>query len=168
MTERSSLVETQRARLPGMVRMSSALRLARSFAACTVLLGCGSSSPEVGQLPSHTNPDSDAAPTDAGPDDAQATEAKPSCSIAHPTSCPDPPVRYGDVEPIFRTRCVICHNNDFEGPWPLTDYQQIADWQDIVRGDLLDCSMPPADAGVPMTLDERLAILTWIRCALPQ
>jgi len=122
-------------------------------------------------LPSPTQ-DSDAAPSDAAdPSDAANTpgaEAGTSCSVMAPTLCPDPPVRYADVEPIFQSRCVSCHADNVDGPWPLTTYQDIADWQDLVRADLLDCSMPPADAGVPMTHDEQLAILTWIRCALPQ
>jgi hypothetical protein len=72
-----------------------------------------------------------------------------------PTSC------------IIERRCLGCHSGVPEGPWPLTTYEHVADWQDVVRTDLLDCSMPPPDAGVPITIDERIAILTWIRCGFP-
>ena len=34
------------------------------------------------------------------------------------------------------------------GPWPLLQYSHVADWYDVVRAMLLDCSMPPPDAGV--------------------
>jgi hypothetical protein len=54
-----------------------------------------------------------------------------------------------------------------DGPWPLTSYEHVANWQDIIRGAMLACTMPPADAGNLMTNDERMAILVWIRCALP-
>jgi hypothetical protein len=54
------------------------------------------------------------------------------------------------------------------GPWPLTAYNHVADWQDVIRADMLTCAMPPPDAGVPMGSDERVAILTWIRCGFPQ
>jgi hypothetical protein len=153
-----------------MVRRTSALLLAQSVAACVALIACGSPRAELGPMdPLHTDADGTSTDDAGSPGDAPASEVNAlACGVMAPTSCPDPPVRYPDVEPIFRTRCVICHNNNGDGPWPLTDYQDIADWQDIIRGDLLDCSMPPADAGVPMTLDDKMAILTWIRCALPQ
>ena len=30
------------------------------------------------------------------------------------------------------------------------------------------CDGPPPDAGVPMTNEERLTILTWLRCGFPE
>jgi hypothetical protein len=143
-----------------MVRRNSALLFAQSLAACGALMACGSP-----RADSASADDADAAAVyDAAGSEVNAL----TCGVMAPTACPDPPVRYPDVEPIFRTRCVICHNNNVDGPWALTDYQDIADWQDIIRGDLIDCSMPPLDGGVTMSRDERMAILTWIRCALPQ
>jgi hypothetical protein len=87
--------------------------------------------------------------------------------VPAPTACPEPAPRYADVAPIFQQRCVICHSG-WEGPWPLNDYGHVADWQDSIRTNLLDCSMPPPDAGIPITVEERVAILTWIRCGLPK
>jgi len=72
------------------------------------------------------------------------------------------------VVPIFQNRCIICHSGTNDGPWPLTTYQHVADWQDIIRDQLLHCTMPPLDAGISITSDERMKILEWIRCALPQ
>lgn len=89
------------------------------------------------------------------------------CSVEAPTACPDAGPRYGDVAPIFRERCVICHAPTWNGPWPLDAYQHVADWQDTIRTNLLDCTMPPPEAGVPITRNEREQILTWIRCGLP-
>ena len=89
------------------------------------------------------------------------------CSVQAPTACPEPAPHYGDVEPIFQARCVICHNPTWSGPWPLDSYRHVTDWQDTIRSNLLDCTMPPPEAGVPMSNEERLAILTWIRCGFP-
>ena len=88
--------------------------------------------------------------------------------IEAPTACPDPPPTFANVAPIFGERCITpCHSGTPNGPWPLTRYEHVYDWQDDIRSRLLDCTMPPIDGGVPITTDERLAILTWIRCGLP-
>jgi hypothetical protein len=98
-----------------------------------------------------------------------STEATPFvCSAVTPTSCPDPPLRYPDVAPIFHARCAaVCHSGIADGPWSLRDYEHVADWWDVIRDDILNCSMPPMDAGVPITTEERIAIVTWIRCGFP-
>jgi hypothetical protein len=96
-----------------------------------------------------------------------STEPSDVCAVESPTTCPDPASHYADVAPIFDLRCNGCHTSAGDGPWPLTTYLDIADWQDLVRLDLLGCSMPPPDAGVEITVDEKLAILTWIKCGLP-
>jgi uncharacterized membrane protein len=88
----------------------------------------------------------------------------PICSVRAPTSCPNPAPHYPAVAPIFEQHCVPCHFGTPGGPWPLTSYKHAVDWQDIIRTAMLECSMPPADAGTSMTDAERLAILTWIRC----
>ena len=105
---------------------------------------------------------------DGGSDLSDASGPLAVCSVQSPMTCPDPAPHYGDVAPIFQQRCASCHSESSDGPWPLTSYQDIADWADIVRRSIVDCSMPPADAGVGMTSDETLAILTWIRCGAPQ
>ena len=86
------------------------------------------------------------------------------CSVSAPTRCPSPAPRYPDIAPIIMERCVPCHAGVPNGPWPLTEYQHVADWQDTIRSNLLDCTMPPPEASIPMTNGERLAILDWIRC----
>lgn len=90
------------------------------------------------------------------------------CDVRAPTACAEPAPTYADVAPIFAERCVICHAGDWNGPWPLTTYRHVADWRDDIRADLLDCSMPPRDAGVAMPVEERERILGWIRCGLPE
>lgn len=91
-----------------------------------------------------------------------------SCLVLSPDTCLEPEPNYADVAPIFDRRCNGCHSDSSEEQWPLTTYESIAEWEDIVRLDLVNCSMPPADGGVSMTSNERSAILAWIRCGLPE
>ncbi len=89
------------------------------------------------------------------------------CAVAAPTACPSPPPHFADVQPIFAARCGQCH--DGTGPeWPLKEYRQVADWQDSIRDRVLDCSMPPPESRIPMTVAERVAVLTWIKCGFPE
>ena len=91
------------------------------------------------------------------------------CEVTAPTACPTPVPHYNDVAAIVEQRCATpCHSGIIDGPWPLTDYEHVADWADIVRAEVLACTMPPADSGVAITDEERLAILTWIRCGFPE
>jgi hypothetical protein len=92
----------------------------------------------------------------------------PSCEVVPPTACPDPAPTYGEVAVIFDQRCSVCHDGSPMGPWPLKDYSHISDWQNEIRGALIDCSMPPPDSEWTMSAEERLQILTWIRCDLPK
>jgi len=73
------------------------------------------------------------------------------------------PRTYADVAPIVEQRCAMCHGAPM-GAWPLSRYQDLADWYDSVRAHLVDCTMPPTDAGVPMTVAEKATLLAWIRC----
>jgi uncharacterized membrane protein len=90
------------------------------------------------------------------------------CTVEAPTACPDPAPTFADVQPIIQSRCTPCHNGvDPDGPWPLVTYRHVADWADVVRDEVLTCAMPPEDGGIPMTDEDRTAILTWIRCGYP-
>ena len=95
--------------------------------------------------------------------------------IEAPTSCPNPPVTYGKVQPIFQARCAnVCHNDRTIDPatdasiWGFPDYEHVKSWVDTIRPAVLLCQMPPPDAGVPITVEERRAILDWIRCGGPR
>jgi hypothetical protein len=79
-------------------------------------------------------------------------------------------VTYSDVKPIFDGTCTSagCHTGIGDAPWSLKDYQDVADWQELVRADILDCSMPPPESNLRITNEDRMKILTWVRCgALP-
>jgi hypothetical protein len=91
------------------------------------------------------------------------------CHVEPPTECPEPPPRYADVQPIFHERCGgDCHTGAPGSEWPLDTYGHVADWYDVIRDELRDCSMPPLDAGVSITTEERQVILTWILCGFPE
>jgi cytochrome c5 len=96
-------------------------------------------------------------PTHAG--DAPPTE----CHAERVTECPEPAPVYADVAPVFQRVCSTCHSMP-GGPWPLDDYGHIADWQDVIRDELLTCAMPPPDQNVRLSDADRQLILTWIRC----
>jgi uncharacterized membrane protein len=103
------------------------------------------------------------------PDGGTTIECKPTA----PTSCPTPPLHYPDVQPIIELRCVHCHYEGAREPdgtarWPLTAYEHVTAWFDIIPGQILTCQMPPSDAGIPMTNDERNKILAWLHCGFPQ
>jgi uncharacterized membrane protein len=112
--------------------------------------------------------DAGMASADGGARDAEITDASMACTVLAPTSCPEPALTYADVEPIFAKRCVICHVGQEDSPWPLTTYSHVADWNAEIRGAVVSCIMPPPDAGVAITDDERHDILTWIRCGFPK
>ena len=84
--------------------------------------------------------------------------AELACEAVDPSECPDPSLDYASVEPIFQARCVTCHNGKTE-QWPLTTYQNIADWYDAVRTLVLDCAMPPPESGLTISTEERNRIL---------
>lgn len=89
------------------------------------------------------------------------------CDAVAPTSCVSPPPRWDDVQPIFATRCAVCHGN-IPGHWPLDTYGHVVDWSVEIRGMVLSCVMPPPDSDVTMTLAERQLILEWLRCNYPR
>ena len=126
------------------VERSPRPRVSALAIACTVVLACNGKG----------------APIDPDPVDAGDT----TCPVPAPTMCPDPPLRYADVSPIFTQRCVGCHYGAVGGPWPLLQYSHAADWNQVIRDMLTDCSMPPLDSGVTMLAEERGAILTWVLC----
>lgn len=132
------------------------------FVAALVLGACA-----TGDVASDAGAGSTALDAGAGSVDPDAA-APMECDVTAPTRCPEPPPRYADVEPIFQQRCVGCHYGMPDGPWPLTSYGHVASWANEIRGQVLACTMPPPEEGVPMTVEEREAILTWIRCGVPE
>ncbi len=100
------------------------------------------------------------------------------CTTVEWAACPDPdggggaePVpTYGDVKPVLDARCANCHvSGDPTGPWPLTTYQDVASWSEVIRSQIETCEMPPVnDGGVPLTDAEKRLLLRWLACGSPQ
>lgn len=107
---------------------------------------------------------------DAGTDPADGAAQNDAfvCQVIPPTACPQPALRYPDIAPIVQERCVPCHYGMVDGPWPLLTYNHLADWYDVTAVFVGNCAMPPPDAGVPITTEERAALLTWLRCGFPE
>ena len=101
--------------------------------------------------------------------DTQPDTAPFVCNTTAPTACPSPaPTYVANVAPIIEARCVSCHYGEIGGPWPLDTFGHVTDWRDTIRSAMLDCSMPPPAEQIPMTHEERMTILEWIRCGMPR
>lgn len=157
---------------------SLAMRMGLRVVSCVALLDACASDDGKQERPtadsSTQNTDADAdADTDAaiatdagqGPDLDSGTPAV-ACDVELPRACAEPAPTYADVSPIFEARCVICHAGMAGGPWPLTSYGHVADWQDEIRSHVSRCTMPPPDSGVAISDGERAEILMWLRCGL--
>jgi hypothetical protein len=89
-------------------------------------------------------------------------------------ACPDGggPSFEGDVLPVFRAVCDNCHAPDASDatvPF-LTDYQQIysaVQAHEIITQVFDDCAMPPANAPVPLSVDQRQTLFLWLTCGAP-
>jgi hypothetical protein len=89
------------------------------------------------------------------------------CPTDVPETCVQPsPTFTADVLPILNQRCSSCHVPD-SGVWPLDTYTHVADWQASLVYDILNCTMPPADAGT-LPANERDTILNWVACGAPE
>ncbi|HKO50367.1 MAG TPA: hypothetical protein VJV79_21740 [Polyangiaceae bacterium] len=99
---------------------------------------------------------------------ADAELAPEQCAVTAPTECLEPELRYANLAPIFEQHCAECHTGKAGGPWPLDDYDSIADWADVMRTELVSCTMPPPGSSNPLRNQDRARILNWLRCGLPE
>lgn len=101
------------------------------------------------------------------PEDAGTDAGVFVCDVVPPTTCPTPAITFTDITPILQERCITCHNGAVNGPWPLRTYEEVSDWQDTVRSEVANCTMPPTDAGLFISNEDRVTLLSFIRCGLP-
>jgi hypothetical protein len=92
-----------------------------------------------------------------------------SCTATTHPVCPASTPHYADVEPILQKSCIPCH----PGPpgatqWPLTAYDDITPWADVIQDQLCENAMPPADGGIGIDPSDRLTILDWVQCGAPR
>lgn len=91
------------------------------------------------------------------------------CPLVAPKSCTLPAPTFAGIKPILDQACASCHSSlDAGEPWPLTNYDDLSAWRTLVRDDLLNCTMPPLDAGIRLNSDDRAVLLNWLDCGLQQ
>jgi len=88
------------------------------------------------------------------------------------------PTFSADIWPIFRTRCVNCHNVGEIGPMPLTSYQQARPWARAIREAVLSHMMPPWHAAPvsgrafrndrSLSVAEIETIAAWVNAGAPE
>jgi hypothetical protein len=96
-------------------------------------------------------------------------DAKTACVAPAVDKCPSSKPSYkNDITPIFEAKCNSCHDGaDANGPWPLTNLDDIVHWKALVVQDIQTCAMPPAGEGTPLTPAENEKILGWLACDAP-
>jgi hypothetical protein len=107
-------------------------------------------------------------PTDGSTND---TDPPATCTAIDASACINPMPSYqNQIVPLLDRACnSTCHAPGV-GPWPLTDYQDVSDWQTIIFGDVENCTMPPLDAGAgngSLSDSERAMLLNWLACGAP-
>jgi hypothetical protein len=92
-----------------------------------------------------------------------------SCPDDLPPACPAPAPSYqAQVAPLLEARCVGCHGAGQVASNRLLDsYGSVFPQRAAVLRQTYACQMPPADAGAPLTLAERAALLGWLVCGAP-
>ena len=132
-----------------------------------LLLGCGISK-ALEATDVDASAEVDASDDASGVADADAM-ASPGCLPPMSYVCQTPPPSFAnEIVSILDARCNDCHaDNDPEGPWPLHDYQDVRDWKGVVLDSLLNCTMPPPDAGTTLLEDERQRVFAWLACDAP-
>jgi hypothetical protein len=100
-----------------------------------------------------------------------ADVAAPNCTYIDASACINPPPSYAtDIAPMLDQACnSTCHAPGV-GPWPLSNYDDVFDWADIISNDVSLCKMPPEDAGAgngQLTDTQRATLLDWVACGSP-
>jgi hypothetical protein len=149
---------------------SSISRIAIAWVLACAATGCGDENGDP------SDGGGGAGGTGSTPDGSVGDTGSVNCMPGLTAACPTPPVTYGKVQAIIQSRCAgLCHNGTTPDPndprenlWGLITYGHVKDWDSLIRDSVGNCSMPPLDAGVPMTVEERQAILEFIRCGSPE
>jgi hypothetical protein len=89
------------------------------------------------------------------------------CPADVPDACPRPAPSYAsDVVPILEAKCNGCHTGG-EGPWPLTNHDDVVHWLAQVLSEVARCTMPPPLSATQLTESERKLLIDWLVCGAP-
>ncbi len=82
-----------------------------------------------------------------------------------------------DVAPIFRDACVQCHRAGEIGPFPMTDYSEVAGWAEMIAEVVSEQRMPPWHANpqfgqfandCSLSPEQRDLIIKWVAAGAPE
>jgi peroxiredoxin len=94
-----------------------------------------------------------------------------------PRAGADAPTYYGRVAAVVNARCLECHRAGEAGPFPLSTFEQVKGWADMIREVVADGVMPPWHADAPrghfandrrLSDDEKKTLLAWIDAGCPE
>jgi hypothetical protein len=90
---------------------------------------------------------------------------------AEPKDLGEPLTYYGDVKPIIDAKCGQCHFEGGIGPLPLTSFDEVHTFKDLVKVDVETGKMPPWTANAALdfyvgdrrlTRDQKNTIVRWV------
>jgi hypothetical protein len=149
------------------VRRDAALLLLGACLAGEALGGCASSSASEksdGSAAQSVATSDGSAAQSVATSDGSAAQSVETCSGVDASACVLASPSYAtDIAPLLDRDCNRTCHAPGAGPWPLTDYQSVHDWADVIAVDVASCFMPPADAGTMPNAD-RVMLLNWVAC----
>ena len=91
------------------------------------------------------------------------------CLPPSSTKCVQPAPSFAtDISPLLDRSCNTCHADDNpDGVWPLHAYADVSAWSQLIIGDLVNCTMPPADSDTPFPESDRQRLFAWLACGSP-
>jgi len=85
-------------------------------------------------------------------------------------------IDFGDVAPLFKTHCTYCHQPGQMGPMPLTNYEEIRSYGQmikyVIQAEYMPPGLPDADYGAhknrrKLPDSEKKQILAWVDAGMP-
>lgn len=103
----------------------------------------------------------------------------PGCHIGRiPKVAPHGEVTYSNqIARVFNNRCVQCHRQGQIGPFPMTSFDEVLGWGEMIREVVTDNRMPPWHANPAhgrfsndprLTDDEKQLIAAWVANGMPE
>ncbi len=112
----------------------------------------------------------DAGDTDDGAIVIADADRPASCPSDLPASCPSTVPSYAtDIGPFIARTCFPCHTTGGTAvaKHDFLTYAQVYKQRSAVLNQFYACSMPPADAGVVVSAQDRATLLAWLVCHAP-